>query len=161
MDRYARLAYDGPFRSEDLRNLLAYALALGIAATSAACSKKNTIDASADIISGVPCSAAGDPACGKDGACVLGYCRIPCDHDYDCPEGALCIGTPALSGCQLSWDMICNMSQHCNPGLTCGTDHKCRMPCTVAADCPRADQECVQGACVGNSEPGAGDASTD
>jgi hypothetical protein len=130
-------------------------VALMFIVVASGCSKKNTIDASTDIIAGAMCSGEGDPACGKDGACVLGYCRIPCDTDSDCPKGALCIGTASLSGCQLPWDAFCNMSLPCKTGLTCATDHTCRMPCTVAADCPRADQECVQQACVGEAEPGA------
>lgn len=142
-----------------MRTLILSAIVVVLAA-SAGCSKKNTVDASTEIITGVECTAAGDPACGKDGACVLGYCRIPCDADDECPTGALCIGTAELSGCQLTWDAFCNMSQPCKPGLTCGTDHTCRMPCVTSPDCSRGDQECVQGACVGKTEP-VKDAATD
>lgn len=128
---------------------------------SAACAKKNDVDVSTDIITGVECTDVGDPACGKDGACVLDYCRQPCTADNECPKGALCIGTAELSGCQLTWDAYCNMSQPCKMGLTC-VKQSCRMPCTASEDCPRADQECLQDACVGTSEPGAAtDAGTD
>ncbi len=126
-----------------------------------ACSKKNTIDMSSDIVVGPECAGPGDAACGKDGACVLGYCRVPCDGDDDCPKGALCIGTTGNLGCQLTWDAFCNASQPCKPGLACAKDHTCRMPCSVSPDCPRGDQECIDEVCVGTLEPGATDAGAD
>lgn len=129
------------------------AVAALVALILVACSKKNEIDASTDIITGVECTGEGDPACGNNGACVLGYCRIPCTADDECPQEALCIGSAELSGCQLTWDAFCNMSQPCKTGLTCGADYTCRMPCAASEDCPRADQECVQDACVGSTEP--------
>jgi hypothetical protein len=123
---------------------------------SSACSKKNEIDVSSDIITGVPCEGDGDPACGEDGACVMGYCRIPCTTDDDCPQEALCIG-PGPFGCQLTWDAFCNLSQPCKDGLKCAAK-SCRMPCSTTDDCPRTDHECVDGACFGEMEnpPDAG-----
>ena len=118
-----------------------------------ACSKKNNVDVSTDIVTGVACTGEGDPACGGDGACVLGYCRLPCTGDDECPQDSLCIGSDPF-GCQLTWDAFCNLSQPCKEGLACGTDHKCRMPCTTSEECPRADQECEQGACFGSTELG-------
>lgn len=119
-----------------------------------ACSKTNKIDASSgsDIVTGVDCEAEGDPACGKDGACVMDYCRIPCTGDDECPKGSLCIGTAELSGCQLPWDAFCNMSQPCKDGLTCA-GNTCRMPCKVTEECPRSDHECLDDACFGVMEP--------
>lgn len=118
----------------------------------AGCSKTNKIDASSgsDIITGMPCEAEVDPACGEDGACVMGYCRIPCTGDDECPEDSLCIG-PGPFGCQLTWDAFCNMSQPCKDGLECAA-RSCRMPCKVTEDCPRSDHECVDGACFGVME---------
>lgn len=122
---------------------------------SAGCSKKNTIDMSSDVATGVACTGAGDPTCGKDGVCVLDYCRVPCSSEADCLEDALCIGPGPEYGCQLTWDAFCNSSLKCKEGLECGIDSKCRMPCTTSDTCPRADHECVRGTCVAKTEPGA------
>jgi hypothetical protein len=120
------------------------------AAVVVACSKKNEIDVSSDVVTGVECTAAGDPACGNGGACVLGYCRIPCTGDDECPGESLCIGAGPF-GCQLPWDAFCNTALPCKEPLVC-VGNSCRMPCATTEDCPRGDHECIDGACFGVME---------
>lgn len=129
---------------------------LGLGCVSA-CSKDNEVDASDNVNPGVglQCSAAGDPACGTTGVCVLGYCRLGCATDGECPQGALCIGDMPPFGCQLQQDMHCGGNQKCEAPLVCGMDNTCRIGCSKSDACPRNDQICVEGACYGKLETGA------
>lgn len=126
------------------------------------CSKENEVDAdpAGDGGSGVPgaigsqCSGPDDPVCGTNGVCVLGWCRLGCLTDAECPQGALCIGDTPPFGCSLPQDYQCSTDQPCKEPLVCGLDKTCRMPCQVSKDCPRNEQECHAGVCVGDSEKG-------
>jgi hypothetical protein len=122
-----------------------------------ACSKDNSIDATQNVTPGIglQCTGAGDPACGTTGVCALGYCRIGCGTDAECPQGALCIGDVYPYGCQLPQDAECNdTDKKCSAPLVCGLDRTCRMGCVVSGDCPRNEHVCRAGVCVGESEKG-------
>lgn len=120
------------------------------------CSKENQVDSSKHNATGVgaQCSGAGDPGCGTQGVCVLGYCRIGCNTDSECPQGALCLGAAPPFGCSLSAELACD-EQPCTPPLACGIDNKCRFPCKADTNCARNEHRCESGACVSLSEPGA------
>jgi hypothetical protein len=122
-----------------------------------ACSKDNEIDASGGTATAIgnQCSGPDDPACGTSGVCVLGWCRIGCLTDGECPQGGLCIGDVLPYGCSLEEELACSSDQPCEPGLRCGVDGKCRLPCTVDSDCPRNDHACVAATCVSHSESNA------
>lgn len=129
---------------------------LGLLVVPGGCSKDNEIDASTNIVGAVgnQCSAPDDPACGAWAVCVLGWCRLGCTTDAECAHGALCIGDAPPFGCQLPQDAVCGAEQPCKAPLYCGLDHTCRMPCKESKDCPRNEQECHAGVCVGDSEKG-------
>lgn len=134
-------------------------LGLGIAlllATSLGCSKENTVDASTHVEGAIGLQCSDNDDCGTSGVCALGYCRLGCLTDAECPQGALCIGDVPPYGCQLPQDVGCNdADQKCQPGLVCGIDGNCRMPCSTDSQCPRNEHACIAGTCVGRSEAGA------
>ena len=139
-----------------MEHRLGLGMVMLLALAASACSKENTVDASTHVESGIgaQCSAKDDPACGVAAVCALGWCRSGCTTDAECPQGALCVGDTPPFGCQLPQDAVCSSAQPCKAPLVCGLDKTCRMPCKVSKDCPRNDQECYAGVCVGDSEKG-------
>ena len=130
---------------------------LGLLAVVVGCSKDNEVDASKNTAGGIgtQCSGPDDPACGTNGVCALGYCRIGCLTDGECEQGALCIGDGPPYGCQLPQDIGCSEDNPCTMGLVCGLDGLCRTPCNLSTRCPRNEQQCIEGACYGIAEDGS------
>ena len=148
-------------RAKTLNFWLMGLLAVGCVA---GCSKENEVGAAGDRGTTVPgaignqCSGPDDPACGVASVCVLGYCRSSCTTDAECPTGTICVGDAPPWGCQLPSEARCNdTDEKCAAPLLCGADGTCRMPCSATQACPRNEQTCISGTCVGKSEssPGA------
>lgn len=137
-----------------MRNLPAILLTLPLLA---ACDKESSVNTSTRAQSGIgaQCTERNDPGCGPAAVCLFGYCRSGCTTDAECPQGTLCIGDVPPFGCQLPADSVCNdTDRKCAPPLVCAWEKTCRMPCKVSKDCPRNDQECRGGVCVGDAEKG-------
>lgn len=118
------------------------------------CSKENTVDASQHSNSvGQQCTGPGDQGCGVAAVCALGFCRLGCTTDSECPQGALCVGDHPPFGCSLPSELACSSSQPCSAPLTCGLDGKCRWPCQVREDCPRNEHQCIAHVCVAPDDP--------
>ena len=135
-----------------MEHRLRLGIALVLAAGASGCSKENTVDASTQVEGAIGLQCSENDDCGTSGVCALGYCRLGCATDAECPQGALCIGDAPPYGCQLPQDAVCSSAQPCKAPLVCGLDKTCRMPCKVSKDCPRNDQECYAGVCVGDAE---------
>lgn len=101
-----------------------------------------------------PCDTTDPCACGTEGICFDGLCRMSCESDSSCSGGALCIKDSGGNGaCMLLSEQACSASKPCsNPRLVCGGDGQCRLPCNDANPCRSNDQSCLFGACYGKNE---------
>lgn len=129
--------------------VLRFVIALAIACV-ASCAKENNVTQSTDV-SGVgnPCGADKAP-CLAGTTCILGFCRLPCDHDDDCEGDSVCIGDDAF-GCSATHELACSSSQKCTAPLACdpnGAVGACRNACSTAADCKLPNYDCVGSVCV-------------
>lgn len=99
---------------------------------------------------GNQCGSADDPPCLAGTSCILGVCRLPCDHDDDCAKESVCIGDVAF-GCSATFELGCSSSQRCKGPLACdpsGAVGVCRNACKTAGDCKLPAYDCVSGVCV-------------
>lgn len=89
---------------------------------------------------GTPCAL--NTECGSRYVCRLGYCRIECRENRDCPVGLICLQDEAgLGACQLEEEQSCTLTSECPEPLVC-SQQQCTNACNDSRDCPPGS-ECV------------------
>lgn len=120
----------------------AWVIALGLVATSPACSSDDVTTKAV----GEGCLVATD--CTDPLACVFRKCHQQCLLDRDCPSGQLCTGAlaPKKGICLLPDEVGCARNSDCEFPLVCGRKSQCQQACAANVDC-LASQYCVSGTC--------------
>ena len=91
-------------------------------------------------------------------SCTFNKCHEACRENGDCPNGGLCVyspAAPASGDAQMSVpdagllkvcvQESCTMNSDCPDLLVCGRDLRCRQECAANKDCPSRNQLCVIG----------------